>query len=93
MLINSTLLTAVSDNVMPLVSQILLDSVLDRDFLYLPRKYLAYDHQAAPYKLGSNGGEALHLSLIEELMSDGSIRLDKVRVLLWFFFFPLRFHP
>ncbi len=64
---------------MPLVSQILLDSVLDQDFLYLPRKYLAYDHQAAPYKLGRNGGEALHLSLIEELMSDGSIRLDQVR--------------
>jgi hypothetical protein len=66
---------------MPLISQILIDSVIDPEYLYLPRKVLTF--QSVPKDGGRPiGGDiregAPHLKLVNEIMSDGSIDMSQV---------------
>ena len=68
---------------MPLISQILLDAIIDPEFLYLPRKLLMIDATKAP--LGANDGEAPHLSLINDILSDGIATSSEVFLLSFLF--------
>ncbi len=69
------ILSLVGDNVLTLISQIILDAYLYPDMLYKPRMLL----------IGFTGTGSVeeeegvpHMRLIRELMSDGVITLEKV---------------
>ena len=61
---------ALSDNFLPVVSQVLVDAVLSPEFLHLPRAQLVgfhpHDHSAVP-----------HIKLIDHLMTAGTLSLQE----------------
>jgi hypothetical protein len=92
-------LLVVSDNLMPLISQILLDAVIDPEYLYLPRKLLVFQSNSKEGNRPVNFDPreaAPHLRLIHDIMSDGTISLQDVSIFLGilffvnFFFLPVR---
>jgi hypothetical protein len=80
-------LLVVSDNLMPLISQILLDAVIDPEYLYLPRKLLVFQSNSKEGNRPVNFDPreaAPHLRLIHDIMSDGTISLQDVSSFLGF---------
>ena len=60
---------AIADNYAPLVSQIVLDSIVDPDYLYLPRVFLRVNDQS----LGNYNNEGIsHMKLMQGLASGGT---------------------
>ncbi len=57
----------IADNYAPLVSQIMVDSIIDPDYLYLPRVFLSLNGQS----FGDNEGVS-HMKLMQGLASGGT---------------------
>ena len=63
----------IADNYAPLVSQIMLDSIIDPDYLYLPRVFLNLNNE-----LLSNSESVEHMQLMNRFASGGTMTIKQL---------------